>query len=302
LAANAGFTFDGVSVLSLGVVGTSVGGVKFFDATSGYLELVPTTGALGSAVLTLPDATDQLVGRATTDTLTNKSIAGTEVNSGVVGIVYGGTGLATLTANNVILGNGTSTPQFVAPGTTGNVLTSNGTTWTSAAPPAAGPVLLATLTASSSASLSDTTHITSAYNSYTFIFRALLLSSSTQLKTLYSINNGTSYLSTGYVQTCQSSSATYIVGCDLLQQSIDATAYTVVSAGPYSGQLNFSNPNSTVGSGAVLSGVLGMNGGVLHGPAAFDASNTTTSAINGIEWLPLTGTITSGSIEIWGNP
>lgn len=45
----------------------------------------------------------------------------------------GGTGLATLTANNVILGNGASTPNFVAPGTSGNVLTSNGTTWTSAA-------------------------------------------------------------------------------------------------------------------------------------------------------------------------
>ena len=49
----------------------------------------------------------------------------------------GGTGLATLTANNVILGNGTSTPSFVAPGTSGNYLTSNGTTWTSATPPTA---------------------------------------------------------------------------------------------------------------------------------------------------------------------
>ena len=48
-------------------------------------------------------------------------------------VANGGTGLATLTANNVILGNGTSTPSFVAPGTAGNVLTSNGTTWTSAA-------------------------------------------------------------------------------------------------------------------------------------------------------------------------
>jgi microcystin-dependent protein len=45
----------------------------------------------------------------------------------------GGTGQSSLTANNVILGNGTSAVQFVAPGTTGNVLTSNGTTWTSAA-------------------------------------------------------------------------------------------------------------------------------------------------------------------------
>jgi hypothetical protein len=47
-------------------------------------------------------------------------------------VAQGGTGAATLTANNVILGNGTSAPTFVAPGTTGNVLTSNGTTWTSA--------------------------------------------------------------------------------------------------------------------------------------------------------------------------
>ena len=46
---------------------------------------------------------------------------------------YGGTGQTVLTANNVILGNGTSAVQFVAPGTTGNVLTSNGTTWASSA-------------------------------------------------------------------------------------------------------------------------------------------------------------------------
>ena len=43
----------------------------------------------------------------------------------------GGTGANTLTANNVILGNGTSAVQFVAPGTSSNVLTSNGTTWVS---------------------------------------------------------------------------------------------------------------------------------------------------------------------------
>jgi len=55
-----------------------------------------------------------------------------------VGVTSGGTGLATLTANNVILGNGTSTPSFVAPSTSGNVLTSNGTTWQSTAPAASG--------------------------------------------------------------------------------------------------------------------------------------------------------------------
>lgn len=55
-----------------------------------------------------------------------------------VAVADGGTGLSTLTANNVILGNGTAAPLFVAPGTSGNVLTSNGTTWTSAAAASSG--------------------------------------------------------------------------------------------------------------------------------------------------------------------
>ena len=53
--------------------------------------------------------------------------------TGTLPVANGGTGAATLTANNVLLGNGTSALQAVAPGTVGNVLTSNGTTWTSAA-------------------------------------------------------------------------------------------------------------------------------------------------------------------------
>jgi len=46
----------------------------------------------------------------------------------------GGTGQTSLTANSVSLGNDTNPVQLVAPGTSGNVLTSNGTTWQSAAP------------------------------------------------------------------------------------------------------------------------------------------------------------------------
>lgn len=61
--------------------------------------------------------------------------------SGVTGtlpVANGGTGATTLSANNVIIGNGTSAVNFVAPSTSGNVLTSNGTTWTSAGLPAGG--------------------------------------------------------------------------------------------------------------------------------------------------------------------
>lgn len=58
--------------------------------------------------------------------------------SGTLAVGNGGTGTTTLTANNVILGNGASAVQFVAPGASGNLLTSNGTTWTSTAPPQTG--------------------------------------------------------------------------------------------------------------------------------------------------------------------
>jgi hypothetical protein len=61
--------------------------------------------------------------------------------TGTLPVGNGGTGATSLTANNVLLGNGTSALQVVAPGTTGNVLTSDGTTWTSAAV-AAGDVTL----------------------------------------------------------------------------------------------------------------------------------------------------------------
>lgn len=43
----------------------------------------------------------------------------------------GGTGKSILNDNSVIIGNGADAVEFVAPGTSGNVLTSNGTSWIS---------------------------------------------------------------------------------------------------------------------------------------------------------------------------
>ena len=56
------------------------------------------------------------------------------ITSGTLGVVNGGTGATTLATNNVLLGNGTSALMVVAPGTSGNVLTSNGATWASSVP------------------------------------------------------------------------------------------------------------------------------------------------------------------------
>jgi hypothetical protein len=89
----------------------------------------------GSANINLPGV----------NTAGNQNTTGTAANiTGTAAVANGGTGRTTLTANNVLLGNGTTAVNFVAPGTSGNVLTSNGTTWTSAAAPSTAAQFTAT--------------------------------------------------------------------------------------------------------------------------------------------------------------
>jgi hypothetical protein len=113
--------------------------------TSGSVTL-DAPAVAGTTVLTLPTTNGTLV---TTGTTTG--ISGSAISTGTVGVSVGGTGANTLTANNVILGNGTSAVQFVAPGSNGNLLTSNGTTWTSAAAPSSTPTTAQVLTATAGA-------------------------------------------------------------------------------------------------------------------------------------------------------
>jgi len=90
-------------------------------------NVLATSPTIASAILTAP-----VLGVPASGTLTNAT--GLPLTTGVTGtlpVANGGTSLTTLTANNVILGNGASAPTFVAPGTLGNVLTSDGTSWAS---------------------------------------------------------------------------------------------------------------------------------------------------------------------------
>lgn len=127
---------------------TAVGGMWIVDNQTNANQYVITeapgstgvTVATGRKALVYSDGTDvKFADETRLIAGTGISVSGSTVSlSTPVSVANGGTGLATLTSGNVILGNGTGNPTFVAPGTVGNVLTSNGSSWYSAAPTGGG--------------------------------------------------------------------------------------------------------------------------------------------------------------------
>ena len=128
---------SGVTASSL----TSVGTLATLTVTAAITGSV--TGSSGSTTGNAATATALATPRAINGVNFDGSAAITVTAAGstlsdTVTVAKGGTGATTLTLNNVLLGNGTSAVQFVAPGTSGNVLTSNGTTWASSTPASGG--------------------------------------------------------------------------------------------------------------------------------------------------------------------
>jgi hypothetical protein len=119
------------------------------DINSPAFTGTPTSTTAGSGTNTTQIATTAFVTAATvaertaTSTYTNKTLTSPTINTPTITggtitgitdltVADGGTGSSSLSANAVLLGNGTSALQTVAPSTSGNVLKSNGTTWQSA--------------------------------------------------------------------------------------------------------------------------------------------------------------------------
>jgi hypothetical protein len=116
-----------------------------FSGSGASLTSIPnaaTTAASanGASTIVARDASGSFTANtitATTFSGSGASLTGlnaSNISTGTLDVAEGGTGLNTLTANNVMIGNGTDIILFVAPGAANNVLTSNGTNWISSAP------------------------------------------------------------------------------------------------------------------------------------------------------------------------
>jgi hypothetical protein len=129
---------DGSSGDPFTVAGTLVSSGTI-DIT-GAFRLDSTAGASGQALVSSGGSNTPTWG-FTLGTMASQSASAVAITGGTItgitdlAVADGGTGASTLLANAVLLGNGTSALQTVAPSTSGNILTSNGTTWTSATAP-----------------------------------------------------------------------------------------------------------------------------------------------------------------------
>lgn len=118
----------------------------YSDATPSITATIVADSLVNADINTAAAIARSKLAVGTADHVVINSGTGAFSSEANLAVSRGGTGLGTLTANNVILGNGTTAVQFVAPSTSGNVLTSNGTTWTSAAPAAASVAIGSTVT------------------------------------------------------------------------------------------------------------------------------------------------------------
>jgi hypothetical protein len=229
-----------------------------FNAT-GAFQLDGTAGASGQALVSAGGSntpTWSTLGTMAAQNSTTVAITGGTI-TGITDLTVadGGTGASTITANSVILGNGTSalSGNLVAPSTSGNVLTSNGTTWTSVA---LNKLTLDTAIASTSGTSINFTGIPSWVKRVTVMFNGVSTNGTSALQVQIGDSGGienTSYSSNAGIVTgdypgaagTQAATAGF-----LLQLQGQAATDTV------SGHLVLTNVsgNIWVGSGIIVSG------------------------------------------------
>ena len=208
----------------------------------------------------------------------------------------GGTGLSTLPAGNVIIGNGTSSPTFIAPGNAGNVLTSIGGVWVSNAAVASGggtgTVTNVSVVTAKGFSGTVANSTSNAAITLSATFDGIAWSNSTGVLSNVAIGTGLSFSNTTGVLTATGAVANAVT-------AVTATA-PVFSSGGTTPDISFLAPgtagnvltstgsawisNAAVGGGGTPGGNPGQiqfnNAGAFGGDGNLTFSGSTTTAAN----------------------
>lgn len=256
-----------------------------------FVRIAGATVALGSGSGTV---TSVIAGTG----LTGGTIitTGTIAISAPVAASLGGTGVVSPTAHTIPINEGASAQANTGTGTIGQALVSGGA---SADPSfqSGGWILINTLTAVSSATLSDITSLTSTYSGYQIVFENVVpATNSTTLE--LQVHTGGAFQTTGYMSnnwefgssSGGTQNTTFIMVSALVQNA----------GGGYSGTVWTYAPSQTA-SPKMWQGQGGHYNGTLVNIEAFAGEwHSGNGAIDGFQVLFSSGAITSGKIKIFG--
>lgn len=223
----------------------------------------------------------------------NLSVSGTTTLTTVLGAASGGTGLSSAGAN-------------------GNVLTSNGTAWTSSVPVTGAFIPLVTTTASSSASVVfNSTYITSTYDVYMVeLINVLPVTNNVTFRMDMSSNNGSSYISNMAFATVGSSPAASTAlfsgssGNFILLDgafSISATSQTLSNTAnnTYNGLVYIYKPSATSKVSTTWQGnFLSAQSNYIF--VSGSSILVTAATVNAVSFAMSSGNIASGTFRLYG--
>lgn len=281
----------------------SVGAINLASATAlplttGVTGILPTANggtANGFFTVSGPSAS------AKTFTFPNAS-ANVLTDNAAVTVAQGGTGVATTTVYAPLFGGTTTTGplQSGTVGSSGQVLTSNGAgALPTFQPVSAGELtLLATATASSSATLDFTSVMSSAYDQYLVVIEEILKSTSSHFDMYISVNNGSTFTQQMDYQEEKytlggASAPVYQGGGNVSPAIIQSITGTALICG-YGWLTSTQGANGTIfdfNTGARTTGLF------FH---TYGEANQVGSPTNAIRFAPSAGNFTSGKIYLYG--
>jgi hypothetical protein len=221
-----------------------------------------------------------------------------------IAVSQGGTGASSMTTTDGTLYYSGTTLATTTTGTSGQVLTSNGSgsapTYQSVSVGSGNLVLIQSQTSTGSASVNFTTGITSTYNSYYLTWTNVLNFSTTNFEFNVTTNGSFPGITTNYHSGCWSTaynSAT-ISNANSTSTVILAPSMDFGSSLPYaSGFLTIFN--ATKGATFYLSGNGSYPVSGAQSYAWFSTINTTGSVLDGFQFLMASGNI-AGTFTLYG--